>query len=85
MHRTATAQTILGAGFDTNRYVGFLQALSAARQGPTATRRQHLAQHLTDAGQLVAAHYLRNRARAAYFVSDCCRTPRQLVLLRPSG
>ena len=73
MPRAAIAKTIPGADF------------SAARQGPTATRRQHLAQRLTNAGQLMAAHYLGDGARAAYFVSDCCRPPRQPALPRLAG
>lgn len=84
----ATHAKTLGADFDASRYTGFLQAFRAARQATgqgdeqTAkaraaanTHRQDLTLRLTDAVKLVAAHYLRDEARAAYFQVRLLQAP----------
>ena len=76
---TTHAKT-LGTDFDAARYTGFLQAFLAARQATgqgdeqtakaraaATTHRQDLTLRLTDAVKLVAAHYLRDAARAAAY------------------
>jgi hypothetical protein len=76
----ATHAKTLGADFDASRYAGFLQAFQAAREATgqgdeqaakaraaASTHRQDLTQRLTDAVKLVAAHCLRDEARAAAY------------------
>ncbi|RZK47312.1 MAG: hypothetical protein EOO59_18020 [Hymenobacter sp.] len=84
-----THAATLGADFDAPRYAGFLAAFVAARTGTgagdeqsakaraeAATHRQDLTQRLTDAVKLVAAHYLRDAARAAaYFRLELLQAP----------
>jgi len=84
-----THATVLGADFDATRYTGFLQAFREGREGTgqgdeqtakaraaAATHRDDLTGRLTDAVKLVAAHYLRDEARAAaYFLVGLLQAP----------
>lgn len=86
----ATAHAkILGADFDPAPYAGFLKDFLAGRDGTGAGdqqsaqaraeaqhHRQDLTQRLTDAVKLVAAHWLRDEARAvAYFRFELLQAP----------
>ena len=85
---TAHAKT-LGPDFDPAPYAGFLQAFRTGRDGTGAGdqqsaqaraeaqhHRQDLTQRLTDAVKLVAAHWLRDEARAAaYFRFELLTAP----------
>jgi|GEM_PF-2247708 len=87
----ATHAPALGSDFDASRYAGFLQAFRAAREATgqgdeqaakaraaATTHRQDLTLRLTDAVKLVAAHCLRDEARAAAYF-------RLELLLAPAG
>lgn len=92
LHRATAAAThanTLGADFDASRYAGFLDTFRAAREATgqgdeqtakaraaATTHRQALTLRLTDAVKLVAAHYLRDEARAAaYFRPELLQPP----------
>jgi hypothetical protein len=76
----ATHAPVLGTDFDAPRYAGYLQAFLAGRDGTgqgdeqaaksraaAQAHRTTLTLRLTDAVKLVAAHWLRDEARAAAY------------------
>ena len=95
----ATHAKTLGADFDPAPYAGFLQAFRDGRDGTGAGdqqsaqaraeaqhHRQDLTQRLTDAAKLVAAHWLRDEARAAaYFRFDLLQAPTPATTPRPAA